>query len=250
MLGLQVEGLQQAREALGMSARRMAAAVATALSRTASAVREDVRAELPRIFDRPTPYTLGSMYVKGATASTLRAETWFKDERATSAAGIPATKYLVYHVEGGTRRAKRYERVLQMAGFLPEGWVTAPGKWARLDDYGNMSVGQIQQILSQLRLTVLSGSTRNMSFDARSQIRAQRRAGGRFFVVPVGSSRQPGVYMRDFYSEAIVPVLIFVRKAAYVRRFDYYAIAAKSVDAHWPTELDKAIGEQVTRMNS
>ena len=79
------------------SERRIAAVVATALTRTAVEVKDALRAELPRVFDRPTPYTLNSLFVKPARADRLQAETYFKDDSAGS--GTPATKYLLPQVQ-------------------------------------------------------------------------------------------------------------------------------------------------------
>lgn len=248
---IRVEGLAELRAAFGqvLSQRRANAALATALSRTASDVRQAVRAQMPGIFDRPTPYTLNSLYVKGATAHKLEAEVGFKDDRATSKAGIPATYYLTPNVEGGARRNKRFERVLQMAGILPEGWFAVPGAGARLDAYGNMSLGQIIQVLSQLRLTMLAGSTRNMAFGAKS-IAAQRKAGGRFFAVrPGGGGRlAPGVYQREFYGRNITPVMIFVRRAQYRARFDFAGIVQREAAARGPAHAWRAFDEQLARL--
>lgn len=248
---IRMQGLAELRAAYAqMSDRRINAAIATGLSRTASDVRQVVRARLPGIFDRPTPYTLGSMFVKTATAQRLEAEVGFKDDRATSNAGTPATYYLLPNVEGGARRNKRFERVLQMAGILPQGWFVVPGAGARLDAYGNMSSGQIIQVLSQLRITPTAGYARNLSFDARASIRAQRKAGGRFFAVRPGSGGKlaPGVYQREFTGRNITPVMIFVRGARYRARFDFAGIVQREADARLPVHVRRALDEQLARL--
>lgn len=246
-----VTGLDEALQELTerFSERRLAAAVATALTRTAGQVRDEVRAEMQRVFDRPTPYTLGSLFVSPATATPrkLWADVFFKDDRAGS--GTPATRYLLPQVEGGTRRAKRYEIALRMAGHLPDGYVTVPGQGARLDAYGNISRGQIIQVLSQLRITLVAGSTRNLSFDAGKQIRAQRKAGGRFFVVKPGARIQPGVYQRELFGRNITPVLIFVRSASYQPRLRFAAIARQVSERNLPGNLRSAIDDQARRLS-
>ena len=250
---LNVEGLDQARaEFADFSDRRFAAAVATALTRTAGLVRDDVRRQMSSIFDRPTTYTLNSLFVRPATAQRLQADVWFKDDSATSRQGIPATKYLLPHVDGGDRRAKRYERALQMAGHLPAGWLTVPGQFAKLDAHGNVSHGQIIQILSQLRITLTAGHARNMSFDARKQIAAQRRAGGRYIVIPVGNKQgtTPGVYLREFAGRSIMPVLIFVRRAGYTPRFPFDRITQASASRHLPEQLTRALSAAAARLRA
>lgn len=231
------------------SERRMNAAFATALTRTASAIRQDIRREMPRVLDRPTPWTLNSLFVKPATASALVASVDFKDDRASSNGGTPATYYLLPNVEGGARRLKRLEVALQAVGALPSGYFAVPAAGAKLDAYGNVSRGQIVQILSQLRIQLLAGSNRNMSWDARSQIAAQRRAGGRFFVVAPGArAMQPGVYQREFIGRTVTPVFVFVRRANYRRRFDFYGMAQDFARVRLPQEFDRAVRESAARL--
>lgn len=249
MFEVKVEGLEALRRQLdGFSDRRFAAAVATSLSRTAAALKDEYRRRLPEVLDRPTPYTLNSLFVKPARAADLSAMVWFKDDRAASQAGTPATKYLLPQVRGGGRGLKRMERLLQMAGHLPAGYVTVPGQGARLDSYGNMERGQIIQILSQLRITAVSGFTRNLSFNERKKVAALRRAGGRFFVLPVGGPAAPGVYQRELVGRNITPVLMFVQGAAYSPRFDFDGIGRRFVAQRMPVELRRAIGEHVRRL--
>lgn len=231
------------------SERRAAAAIATALTRTALDVKRGLLQQLPKVFDRPTPYTLNSLYTRPATAQRLQASVYFKDDAAASNQGTPATKYLMPEVTGGQRRTKRFEVALQAAGALPKGWFTVPGAGANIDRYGNLTAGQIIQILSQLRITMLSGFTRNMSFDARKAIAAQRRAGGRFFVVPPGvKTLAPGIYMRELIGRNITPVVIFVRQANYKARFDFDGISSQIAAERLPVQAEQAAKEQLARM--
>lgn len=247
----QASGLDQAMRALseGFSPRRLNAAMATALTRTALEIREVVKAELPRVLDRPTPYTMNSLFVRPATAQRLQAEVYFKDDRAGS--GTPATKYLLPQVEGGSRRTKRLEVALQASGALPQGWFVVPGAGAKIDSFGNVSRGQIIQVLSQLRIQLVAGSSRNLPFDARKQITAQRKAGGRFFVIKPGAKgAAPGVYQREFFGGNITPVFIFVRKASYRPRLDFDGIAKREAQARLPRQLLQAIEQSAARLRA
>ena len=229
------------------SERRLNAAAATALTRTALDARENVHKEMRRALDRPTPYTMNSLYVRPATASRPQAEVYFKDDRAGS--GTPATRYLLPQVEGGSRRLKRFEVALKMAGHLPDGWFVVPGQGAKIDAYGNISKGQIIQVLSQLRITLTAGFTRNMSFDARKQVTAQRKAGGRFFVIrPGAKGALPGVYQREFAGRNISPVFIFVRSNTYRKRLAFYTVVQATVASRLPVHLQQAIADQAQRL--
>lgn len=263
-LTFEAKGLDQAVRLMaeGLSPRRLNAAMATALTRTALEVRDAVKTEMRAVFDRPTPYTMNSLFVRPATAQRLAADVYFKDDRAGS--GTPATKYLLPQVEGGSRGAKGLEVALRAVGVLPAGWFVVPGAGARLDAYGNVSRGQIIQVLSQLRITLVAGATRNLPFDARKQIAAQRKAGGRFFVIKPGAKgAAPGVYQREFGvqgsarggdvgvgSRNITPVFIFVRKASYRTRLDFDRITRATAAAKLPGHLRRAVQDQLDRASA
>lgn len=244
-----ISGVQDLRAALSeFSERRMNAAIATALTRTAVQIKDVLKAEMSSVFDRPTPYTLNALFVRPASAASLYAETYVKDDRAGS--GTPATKYLLPQIEGGRRHTKRFEVAMRAAGHLPGGWFITPGLGTKLDAYGNISRGQIIQVLSQLRITMTAGHQRNMAFDAGKQIRAQRKAGGRYFVVKPGakSGAAPGVYLRDFIGRNITPIFKFVRSVTYQPRFNFNAIATEVAQAKLGRNVEQAIAEQAARL--
>jgi hypothetical protein len=243
-----LEGLKETQQSLrGFSDRRMAATLATALTRTAVEVRAGVQRELPRVFDRPTPYTVNSLFVKPARADRLEAEVFFKDEYGTSRLGIPATKYLLPEVRGGARRSKGFEKALRKAGVLPFGRFAMPAAGAQLDAYGNVSRGQLIQILSQLRITLTAGHNRNMGQGAKG-IAAQRNAGGRFFVKRDRKGGPPGIYQREFLGRNVTPVFVFTRPASYRPRFPFDAIAGRIADAKLSGHVRRAIAEQTARL--
>jgi hypothetical protein len=263
MIDIKVTGLQDLqRDLKDFSERRLRAAAATALTRTAVQMRRELSQQVAQVFDRPTPYTLRQLRYVGATAQRLSAAVGFNvaaitDERGTviryadlGPGETPAGRYLTPNIDGGTRRAKRVEEALRAIGALPQGWFAVPAQGARLDAFGNMTRGQIQQILSQLRVQLLSGTNRTMSFNARQQIAAQRKAGGRFFVMPVGSKTQPGVYQRELTGRNITPVMIFVRSATYRRRWDFNREARQIADRELPRQMDRAIADSLQRLRA
>ncbi len=245
------------------SDRRFKAAMATALTRTAVQVRSGIQAELPRALDRPTPYTMRQLRYVPATADRLAAAVGFNVVSVTDERGArigfrdlgpgetPAGKYLQPQIDGGPRRLKRLEVALRAQGALPDGWLVVPGAGATLDAYGNVSRGQVVQVLSQLRIQLVAGTNRNLSTDARKQIAAQRKAGGRFFVIPPGKAKvAPGIYQREFSGRNITPVFVFVRGANYRRRFDFDGLAKRLADQTLPTEVQRAIGENLARLQA
>jgi hypothetical protein len=277
-IGVDVTGLAEVQQALTeFSKRRLDAALATALTRTAVRARDDVRQSMLQVFDRPTQWTLNGVWVQTATGTQalagegvmptgrmlgpdmpitrnvrrgyLEAMVYLKDDASNN--GTPAAKYLLPQIEGGQRAEKGIERNLRAASHLPAGWFVVPGAGARLDQHGNISRGQIIQILSQLRITMLSGYTRNMSLGTARARQAQRRAGGRFFVIQPGTARiAPGVYQREFIGNNITPVLIFVRRATYRRRLDFYGVVERTARRHLADEVRVAVAASWERLQA
>lgn len=247
MLTVQITGLEELKRSLdGFSDRRFAAAIATALTRAAKHAQDQLRQEMRQSIDRPTPYTLNALRLWPARADKLEATVGFRDDFT---GGANANHYLRPNVEGGPRVAKRVEAALRAIGALPDGWFAVPGQGAALDAYGNMSRRQIIQILSQLRVTMTAGHDRNMSFDARKQITAQRKAGGRFFVVPVGArGAAPGVYQRDLFGKNITPVMVLVKQPRYSKRYDFFGQAKRIADAWLPQEIERSVAEHVAKL--
>jgi hypothetical protein len=228
--------------AMQQSTKQGTFAMAVALTRTAVDIKQAEQQEIKRVFDRPTQYTINSLFVRGATKTRLDALVWVKDDRAGS--GTPATKYLLPEIEGGGRGLKRFERSLQISGYMPKGWHAVPGRFARLDAFGNVSKGQIIQILSQLRVTLTAGFTRNISTDKKKAAAAKRRAGGQYFAVTEQRGRMlPGIYQRrdfGFGSAAPRPVIVFVPTVQYRVRFEFHRVANTVIESRMASNFATA----------
>lgn len=256
---IEISGIKELRDSLReFSDRRFNAAVATALTRTAVAVRNEAQREMQTSLDKPTPYTVRQLRYAAATADRPVAAVGFNISAIQDIRGnvlryedrapgeTPAGKYLSVQQTGGQRRMKRLEEALKAAGALPAGWFIVPGQGARIDAYGNVSRGQVIQVLSQLKLQIVSGTSRNMS--QRSAIAAQRKAGGRFFVIPPGQKVQPGIYQREFIGRNIAPVFIFAKSANYRPRFQFDRIAQQVRERELPVQLQRAIAQAAERL--
>lgn len=226
-------------------------AVVKALTRTAKLAQLAIRDEMVRVFDRPTPYTLNSTYVRPATKAQPVSSVYLKDD---SSKGTPATKYLAPQIEGGTRSQKRFESALQRIGVLPDGWYVIPGKAARLDAYGNWSRGQIVQILAWFQAFGEQGFRANTTLERRKKLArgTKRKRGTQYFaVLPSRRASKwltPGIYLqtRFGFGSALQPIAIFVSSARYQRRLDFYGIGEKVAQAQFPIELQRALAEERT----
>ncbi len=236
MITVEFKGFERFKKRLSdIEKKQLPFATSVALNKTAEWMETDIRLEMRKVLDRPTKFTLKSLYVKRATKRKLQAEVLFKDFIPK---GTPADKYLKPQVYGGSRGQKGFEKVLVRYGYLAPGWYAVPGAGARLNRSGNMTAGAITQILTALR--ALPGTPtvggREVKFTKRS------KAVKKIFAIPYwkqGYHLKPGVYKR--MARGVKPLLIFTKnKPKYERRLDFFGIGKKSYKKHFKEEFRKA----------
>ena len=221
---------------------------AIALTETARALKEAGPAKMQEVFDRPTRWTLNSLYYQPASPADLKAFVWFKDEAQK---GTPATKFLWPEVHGGARNTKRFEKALQRIGVLPDGMQIVPGAGAQIDNEGNIDRRQITQILSYFRAFSEVGYAANITEKKKASLaKGSKRTGKRgfaYFVGRPGNGKLPlGIYQRFSFGpmgSAIKPVLLFVKGVKYSTRFPFYEWAQAFIDRELPVRLNRIIGE-------
>lgn len=213
-------------------------AVAMALTRTGQLAQQAIKQAMPHVFDRPTPYTLNSTYLRPATKSRLEALVKIKDE---SFKGVAANKWLHAEVVGGVRNLKRSERSLQIKGYLKDGEQIVPAKGIALDGYGNIRGGQMSKILGAVQAN--SDPMQNETTASRKRGRTKRRK-AEYFVGSPGGGRLPrGVYQRTSFAfgSAIKPVLIFTKAGRYKKRLPFHDIVTKVTQRNFEAQLYVAI---------
>lgn len=209
---------------------QIALATAKALTFTAERVRDAERQEMQRVFDRPTPFTLNSLYLRSATPGNLQARVWFKDLRN-------GPHYLVPQVYGGERPLKRFEKFLQSSGWLPVGMYVVPGSRAALDRNGNIDKGELIRVLSALRALPQTGYLAN-----RSQ-RSARRKGKRlinYFVGRPNPQSPDGIWQRVGLT-GLRPIYMFVSRPQYQKRFRFHEIATDTSNRWFDQLLEKEL---------
>lgn len=216
------------------------------INRTAEWAQTDVVRAMRRVFDRPVPFTLRSLRVYYAkTGPNPVATLWFR-QRSADRDKLWARP----QIEGGERDLKPMELRLQRAGLMPKGWLIVPGDAAPLDAYGNMSPGEISRILNVLGTYTEAGYNK-----ANDKTRARLRkgnvkkgiAGFEYWVNPVGPRQakhlQPGVYRRVYVEgkTELKPMMIFVSRARYRARLDFFGIVGATVRQRFPEEFNFAM---------
>lgn len=249
-------GVKEAMDEIrAIAEQRVPAGVVRAVNDVAFGVRGAWQREAARVFDRPTSFTRNAVLVAKAGSGVAGAAAQFRAGRGATEVeariyirddafkGTPPVKYLFPQVQGGVRAAKRFERALRAAGVLPPGMIAVPGSAAKLDAYGNLPAGTITRILSQLRAS--PDALQNASNSTRSR-RSRKRGGTYFGLRERRGNLLPGVYERvDFaFGSAVRPVLIFVSRASYRKRYDVFDVGQRYIDAHLPARLDAELRKE------
>ena len=212
-------GLDEAVQALERLGQNAPKALADAVNHTSNQSRIALRHEMQSVFASPTPFTLNAIGVDAARPVGDPEGAVFVKDIASGRNNAP-TDWFEPQVFGGERKHKASERTLHSLGVLPAGMYTVPGKGARLDSYGNMSRGQITQILASLQRSK-NGST-----------------GEKYFVIRRGA-RPIGVALRTGKSLEIV--LVFTRQPSYSARLDYSTVVEQVADDNLLTNIDGAV---------
>jgi hypothetical protein len=222
---VQIDSRAFQQAATQLSRSKASEAQRTALNAATASVQAAERKAMGRIFDRPTPYTLrGVQITKASRGGSIVTDVRIRapGEKGT---GTPQARPLHPQVYGGARPPKPFENLLRKRGILPPGYFAVPGKAAPLDQYGNVTGGFIQKVLS--RLDARRDATKNSN--ARTLKRDVRRGDEIVAVLP-GDNRKnrvaktPGIWQRQG-DRKFRPLFLFVRQPRYSIRFDFQQVA-------------------------
>ena len=185
-------------------------ATSLALNRTAQLAKDTLRHTMERVFDRPKPFTLNSLFVRPANKSNLVATVGHKD-------ASPVNKYLRWEIEGGQRARTGLERLAASLGGGGKLYLV-PAKGMRLDPYGNVPAGVLRRIVSGL----------------------QSRGGDIFAVRPGSKSHlTPGIYQRS--GKRAIALMIFVSHAHYRKLYDLPGVVERVVNAEFGKQFAAAM---------
>lgn len=243
------DNIKEVRQQLqGIADDQVPFATSLALNRTTETARVAVRREMESVFDNPTPWVLNSLRVIRSTKVNLNAEVGFKDRNT-----VESSRSMVEpHVFANARRFKTMEARLFKAGLLPADYYAVPGAGAKLDAFGNISRGQVSQLLNVLGTFKEAGYNKA---DARTVARLAKGNvkknvyGFVYWVNPVGTRKGahllPGVYQRVAtpFGSSLKPVLIFVKRTAYKKTLPFFEITTRTVATNFRAEFAKALIE-------
>ena len=194
-----------------MAVRQLPFALARGLNDTAADVRKAEVETMKRVFDRPTPYTLNAFQIKPATRSNPVAVVEQKEQAGRR-------DYLHREVMGGPRKSTAIETLLRqrlpVAGILT---AVLPADNARLDQYGNWSNGQRNEVLSAL------GAMRDSTSNRTARSLKRKKNPSKFFV-PM-SGLPPAIYERTGRGQLKVILAFTTAAPVYTPRFPFYQVA-------------------------
>lgn len=236
-----VRGAQAVSAILSNMEKQSRFGIAKAITKTAKDVERELKREMAAKTDRPTPFFLKSTFVQPATKQRLMARVGLKDQ-IFGKNGIAAADRFGHHFQGGGRVPKALEKYLRSVGLLGNDEFIVPGAGARLDAFGNMARGQVQQVISQLRLGV---DPYSWSSDSRRSKRNVKKAGRIFWAR--GNARdghlKRGAYIDMGPPVGLRPLLVIVRSPSYQRRFDLPRLAESTIAKTWKNNLNASLIE-------
>lgn len=197
-------------------------ATAWALNNTAFDAVKEQRKEAAKVFDRPTKRAINHSYVNRANKATKRnllTVLSVIDRRGQSS-------FLMPQIIGGSRRIKKTSLLLQRRGLMPKGYFVTPGGAARLNKNGNISPGQLQQILSGV------GAKTSNRYNSKTKAKKKR-----YFAGEIGGTN--GVWERT--KKRPRPVLIFVSSVNYKKRLDFFGAGARAFNSNFMRNFDSSL---------
>lgn len=255
---------------LAAIARQMPYATQQAINSTLfDARREAIRAM--SVFDRPTRFTLNAPRVEKATKQDLAGQLVIPTDRgggeSLEGAALPAGKPLLAEVEGGPRRFKRSELLLQRKGILPRGMYAVPGRAAQIDSHGNMSIRQVLSVLAYFEAygpRSRRGQRISINTTAEGRGRLKRGVGNRainrgfgveyFAVQPGAKGLAPGIYERRLATgrrkfqgpvQRVRALLLFVTSAQYRELYKFHDVVQRTVAERYEPHLAAALERAV-----
>lgn len=244
--------------------RQVSFALNKTLNDLAFKAKKDHKKYVNKVFDRPTKWTENATEVlKSSTAAkSSRRMKAIVQLKATAYGGVGATQYLKAQAMGGKRADKRSEKMLIDKGILLRGMQTIVMPKYQ-DRHGNIRGSLMVKILSYLRAFNEQGFSMNRAYIPKSKngpTKAQLKAAANteaamaknsdtFFVlyntrlqgqrrrssnrIPIGIFKRLGKASKRNPMGRIEPVIMFITKPNYQKRYDLPTQVETTVRRDW-----------------
>lgn len=251
MLTVKIEGLEELKRTISDIGRKQVPfAAAKAITKTAKAVEKRVQSDMAGAFKSASPFVKRATFSTSATKASLTATVGLKDQKP--AGGSAPAVLLKEHFTGGLRGNKPFEKALISMGVMPIGYRAIPGRGMRLNAYGNPTRESIRRVLEVIKTGQIYDGGVN-TINSRSHGRQKNQATVSYFLKKVGdrsarsNNLEPGIYRRigegRENGRAAIPVLVFVKSAAYRKVLDMERSAREVVAREFQPNFDVAFAE-------
>jgi hypothetical protein len=248
-IDLQTTGLDRViKGAEALTEQQLKWAVADAMSAAAKDSQENLKRVTPQYVDKPTPFTLNSIYrwpgyVK---PDRLSVEVGFKDLKQKNQGST--RHYLLPMVQGTARPATRGEqRLRSISGFGGMYYIPANYKNSGINfnSYGNPVAGTHTRVLSRIKAFNLQGFNMN-----RSKPLAAGKADYFAAVMPTAGGRKAGIYFRVGRKKRGFHTSFYLTRKApqYKATFPVSDILHRSFAQSYQAELRRNITRKVNRL--
>lgn len=253
MITVKIEGLDELRRSLSdLHSRQVPFAAARALTKTAKSVEKRVQESMADAFSSASPYVKRATFATSATKSRLEAIIGLKDLKPSG--GTAPAVLLKEHFTGGLRGNKPYEKALIALGVMPGGYRAIPGRGMRLNAYGNPTRESIRRVLEVIKTGQIYDGGVN-TVNSRSRGRQKNQADISYFLKRVGDTSwrskhlASGIYRRVYAGRgkpsAAIPILLFIKQAAYRKVLDMERSAREVVEREFRPNFDVALSEAI-----
>lgn len=246
MIKITPVGLDEAIANLGALQAKVPSILARTLTETAKDAQVQVTGWLPRLLDRPTPWTMRSLFVFPAEKQDLRAAVAFKHEMGRlprSAIGqVTAAASMRAQVYGGSRKLKASESTLRANNITPAGRpYLIPAKGAPRDQYGNVPGSFMNRVLYSgvARGSASQGYSRPLNSRTEQDSRT-----GQFFVrylQPSVRAGAIGIFKNMGRNQPPMPVFLFSDRASYRTRVPFEQIALAAAERNLNRRFNESV---------
>jgi len=217
-------------------------AAAVALTRTAEEGAQEIKTAFVKSFDRPTKYTLNSMFSQSANKRTRTASFGLKDNAMLQkSGGYSPADILGHHFNGGHSKFARYEQAFRRIGMLALDEDIVPGTNLReLNQYGGVPPSLIIKLIAYFNGFGEQGFMANTTQAGRDKLanRTDKNTKGRraskyakingvvYFYANGRDHLHRGIWAKTgIHGSDIRPILMFVKRGVYRKRFDINTFA-------------------------
>jgi hypothetical protein len=238
--------IKQAQRELNLIAKQVPFAAALAINAVLKKSQPAVQAEMRRVFDRPTPWTLNSYRVlQWAKKSALIGVVGFKGMQNIGGRGTPAGEYLQPQMEGGPRPAKGLEREMRAVGMLGNNEFLVPSRFMKLDQYGNVGRGVVNAVRANLRTMRFDAASQTPRGGPRRKVGAKKFSMFYFTRAGVRGQRLTAIWQRFTGGHAVPAFIVVAAAPRYRKRFDQAPVVQREVDKNFRPEFEAAYARAV-----